>query len=118
MVEKSYLIELTQAEQRATEIITAAQEARDRRLNESKFNAEQELGKIREELDREYAAAAEKDASGTDPELQEMQLKYKQKAGEIGETFTRHKNEAIEFLVESTFQVNIEVPKVVIGKFD
>jgi vacuolar-type H+-ATPase subunit H len=118
MVDKSYLIELTTAEQAATEIIRRAQDSRDARLKEAKFDAEQELGKFKKELDTEYNHAAEKDASGVDPELQHLQEDYRKKAGEVVYTFKQYKDEAIEFLVDTVFRVNIEVPKVVIGKFD
>ena len=118
MVDKSYLLELTQAEKEATEIIRSAQEARDKRLKEAKFDAEQELGNYRKQLETEYNEAAEKDAHGIDPELQELQEEYRRKANEVKGKYNQNKNEAIETLVNCVFQVNIEVPKVVIGKFD
>lgn len=118
MVDKSYLIQLQQAEQSATEIIRKAQESRDKRLKEAKFDAEQELGKVKKDLETEYNEAAEKDSKGADPELQKLQHEYKKKAGEVSHSFNQYKNDAIEFLVESVYRVNIEVPKVVIGKFD
>lgn len=118
MVDKTYLIELTTAEQAATEIIRKAQDARDNRLKEAKFDAEQELGKFKKELENEYNIAAEKDAKGVDPELQHLQENYRKKANEVVHTFKQYKAEAIEFLVDTVFRVNIEVPKVVIGKFD
>lgn len=118
MVDKSYLIELTSAEQAATEIIRGAQGQRDRRLKEAKFDAEQELGKFKKELEDEYNEAAEKDLRGADPELIAMQESFKKKAAEVVHTFQAHKNEAVEFLVQTVFKVNVEVPKVVIGKFD
>lgn len=118
MMEKTYLTELTRAEQAATDIIRKAQEQRDRRLKEAKFDAEQELGKFRADLDAEYSIAAEQDAKGIDPELQALQEKYRLQTAEVVEAFNKSKNEAVEFLVEHAFQVNLEVPKVVIGKFD
>ena len=117
-MDKSYLIELTQAEQGATEIIRVAQDLRDRRLKEAKFDAEQELGKFKKDLEAEYNEAIERDAKGSDPELLKLQENYRKKAEEVTHIFRSHKNEAIEFLVESVFRVNVEVPKVVIGKFD
>lgn len=118
MVDKSYLLELTSAEQAATEIIRKAQDARDRRMKEAKFDAEQELGKLKKEMDDKFNEAVKKNEEGADPELVALQDSYRIKAGEAVNTFNAHKNEAIEFLVQSVFKVNTEVPKVVIGKFD
>jgi ATP synthase subunit G len=118
MADKSYLSQLQKAEGLATEIIRKAQESRDRRLNQAKFDAQQELGKTKADLDREYHEAAEKDTKGSDPELLKMQENYRKKAAEVSHSFNQYKDNAIEFLVESVFRVNLEVPKVVIGKFD
>lgn len=116
MVEKSYLIELAQAEQEAAEIIRTAQEARDKRLREALFDAEQELGILRKQLEEEYKKASVSQI--VNPKTQAKIQESKKKAGEASEVFTRHKNEATEYLVQTVYNVNIEVPKVVIGKFD
>ena len=118
MADKSYLTQLQKAESSATEIIRKAQEARDRRLNQAKFDAQQELGKVKAELDKEYNEAAEKDNKGSDPELHKMQESYRKKAAEASQSFGLYKDDAIEFLVDSVFRVDLNVPKVVIGKFD
>ena len=154
MMEKPYLLELTNAEQEATEIIRRAQEARDRRLKEAKFDAEQELGQVRQKLEGEYLVAEkaveklkkiladgfkdedndEEESKGSadkspkeiddgdeqeiDPKLKKIFKDYKDTKIQSVKLFRDHKNEAIEFLVSTTFDVNVEVPKVVIGKFD
>lgn len=118
MAEKSYLTELTSSEQAATKIIDAAQEHRDRRLKQAKFDADQELEALKRELDAQYEEAAKLDATGVDPELQALQQDYRKKADEVVKTFEKSKAEAVEFLVKACFEVNLEVPKVVIGKFD
>lgn len=60
MAERNYLVELTLAEQRANEIIRRAQESREKRLKDAKFDAEQELSKLREVHEREYQNGSNK----------------------------------------------------------
>lgn len=60
MAERNYLVELTLAEQRANDIIRRAQEAREKRLKEAKYDAEQELSKLREDHELEYQKGSTK----------------------------------------------------------
>jgi vacuolar-type H+-ATPase subunit H len=43
MADSSYLQQLTEAEVKSNRIISAAHEARDKRIKEAKFDAEQEI---------------------------------------------------------------------------
>lgn len=60
MAERNYLLELTLAEQRANEIIRRAQDAREKRLKDAKYDAEQELSKLRQDHEQEYQKGSNK----------------------------------------------------------
>ena len=60
MAERNYLVELTLAEQRANEIIRRAQDAREKRLKDAKYDAEQELSKLRQDHEQEYQKGSNK----------------------------------------------------------
>ena len=116
-MDKSYLAELTEAEKRSTEIIRGAQEARERRLMEAKTDAEQELTNKRADLEQEYQSAASKMDHG-DQSLDEIRQKYAQKAQEVQQQFGENSDAALDFLVQRVLSMTLEVPAVVIGKFE
>ena len=57
MAESSYLKELTDAELRSSETIRKQQELRDKRIKEAKFDAEQEVAKLRSDMQAEFQRA-------------------------------------------------------------
>lgn len=117
MAESEYLQQLTQAERRSNEIIKAAQDAREKRLKEAKYDAEQELGKTRAELEAEFASASSKFSAGTE-ELDKIRKKTQEDISHSQATFAQKKGEALEFLIDRIMQVDLSVPAVVKGKFD
>ncbi|CAG9321805.1 unnamed protein product [Blepharisma stoltei] len=117
-MDKSYLSELTAAEQQSNEIIRAVQEARERRLKEAKFDAEQELGKMKKDLEAEYNAAIEAANKGLGNDMSGMQKEFKDKATAVEREFQSNKQRGIDFLLERVYDVRIEIPAVVKGEFN
>lgn len=117
-MDKSYLSELTAAEQQSNEIIRNVQESRDRRLKEAKFDAEQELGKMKKDLEAEYNAALAKANEGLDSGNSDMQREFRDKASQVERDFHANKKRGIDFLLERINDVNVSVPAVVKGDFN
>lgn len=117
MADNQYLLELTNAERQSNEIIRQAQEQRDKRLKEAKFDAEQELGQIRAQHEAEIRDASVKSRDG-DSEIRQMQEESRVKAQGVRSVFERSKGEVLEMLVEAVFKVSLVVPEVVQKKFD
>jgi V-type H+-transporting ATPase subunit G len=117
VAESEYLAQLTSAERRSNEIIKTAQDAREKRLKEAKFDAEQELGKTRTGLEAEFVAASSQVTAGTE-ELAVIRKKTEEDILHSQTKFAANKTAALDFLLERIMQVDLSVPAVVKGKFD
>lgn len=72
---------------------------------------------MRAEMEEEYKNAALNADTG-DAELRELQKEYKEKVAHVRVEFEQNQDRALQFLVQRSLEVKLEVPAVVIGKFD
>ena len=116
-MDRSYLQELTEAEAQAGLIVRASQEAREKRLKEAKYDAEQQLSNERADLEREFQQASQSSAQG-DQSLEVIRQEYVQKVAEVRQHFEANNVAGLDFLVDRVLSIKPEVPAVVKGKFN
>ncbi len=95
-------------------------------MAEAKVNAQQELDKHRKQYEEEYQIESEK-VSHTSLTLQKKKendalVKLDEEAArdieDIKANYIRNKAKVLEELIKKILDVNLDIPKVVIGKFE
>ena len=108
---------LIEGERKAHQIIENAKERKNDMSKNAKFEAQQELGEIKERLDKQYNEVKEK----TDVKIQELD-RYEQEAqadlDEIYQSYDDNKEAVTAMLLDQIMNIKLDLPKVVIGNFE
>ena len=86
-------------------------------MAEAKVYAEQELDKYRKQYEEEYQTESEK-KSKENAQLSHLEEEAARDIEEIKVAYEKNKAKVMEELIRHVLEINIEVPRVVIGKFE
>ena len=108
---------LIEGERKAHQIIENAKERKNDMSKNAKFDAQQELGEIKQRLDKQYQDVKEK----TDVKIQELdkyELEAKDDLKEIHEAYEENKDAVTAMLLDQIMNIKLDLPRVVIGNFE
>ena len=90
---------------------------RQKKLKEARRVAEEKIEKHKAELEANFERQ-KRERYGDMGDQEEIEAETMEEIQSIQQDFKAHKNDVINFLVERTLDVNLEIPRVVKGNFD
>ena len=109
--------QLLEGERIAQRIIKSAKDERASKIREAQFEAKTEIELIKKKMNEQFEELVEQKEKETS-ELKAYEDQAKEEVREIRLDFEANKQKVVDLLLQSIMNINLTLPKVVIGNFE